>query len=56
VDQRRPERLDEALPLQLLLIRIHRVRDVHGQHEREVHLCRRPAGWQQNQSGQERED
>lgn len=55
MDQTGPERLDEALTLKLLLVGIHRVRDVDGQHESEVHLCRLPAGRQQGQPNQQSE-
>ena len=38
------ERLDKALPLKLLLLWIHGVRDVHGQHEGKIDLALR-RGW-----------
>jgi hypothetical protein len=44
VDERRAERLGEALALQRLLFRIHRVRDVDGEHEREVDFGLGPGG------------
>ena len=33
-----PEGLDEALPLEFLLVRLHRQGDIDGQHEREIDL------------------
>ena len=44
----RTERLDEALPLQFLLLRIHGMGDVHRKHEGEIDLpsgLRRPREW-----------